>query len=175
MREDDIKTDNGVSRSHANVGEADVDIREMKESDLDRIIAIEKKSFIAPWSKRLFRETLSFPLSFNLVIAKKVDNTVVGYANFYVIGDEAQVLNIAVDPESRKKGYAAALLRYAIETLRTKDVVDFYLEVRPSNIDAQKLYEGFGFKKVGIRKKYYPETNEDAIVMHLKVERGTDK
>jgi ribosomal-protein-alanine N-acetyltransferase len=169
------KKPDGAGRTRANAGDASVEIREMKESDLDRIIAIEKKSFVAPWSKRLFRETLAFPLSFNLVIVKKVDNTVVGYANFYVIGDEAQVLNIAVDPELRKKGYAAALLGHAIETLEAKDVEDFYLEVRPSNTDAQRLYEGFGFKRVGIRKKYYPETNEDAIVMHLKVERGTDK
>jgi [ribosomal protein S18]-alanine N-acetyltransferase len=152
----------------------DVEIQKMKETDLDQVAAIERKSFVAPWSKRLFRETIAFPLSFNLVVRKKVDNKVVGYANFYVIGNEVQVLNIAVGPESRKKGYAAALLRHAIETLKVHEVEDFFLEVRTSNSDAIRLYEGFGFKKVGIRKKYYPETNEDAIVMHLKVGDGSD-
>ncbi len=82
----------------------------MREADLDEVIGIEKRSFVAPWSKRLFRETLSFPLSFNLVIRKKVDNKVAGYANFYVIGDEVQVLNIAVAPESRREGYSDAPL-----------------------------------------------------------------
>jgi [ribosomal protein S18]-alanine N-acetyltransferase len=152
----------------------DIDIQEMKESDLDEIIAVEKKSFVAPWSKRLFRETISFPLSFNLVVRKKVDNKVVGYANFYVIGNEVQILNIAVDPEARKKGYAARLLGYAIEVLAAGKAEDFFLEVRVSNADAIRLYEGFGFEKIGIRKKYYTETNEDAIVMHLKVEHGAD-
>ena len=153
----------------------ELEIDEMKEADLDQIIDIEKRSFAAPWSKRLFRETISFPLSFNLVIRKKVDNEVVGYANFYVIGDEVQVLNIAVDPESRKKGYAASLLDYAISVLSAEKPKDFFLEVRTSNADAIRLYEGLGFKRVGIRKKYYRETNEDALVMHLKAEHGTDR
>ncbi len=152
----------------------DIEIEEMQETDIDQIVAIEKRSFVAPWSKRLFQETISFPLSFNIVIRKKVDNKVVGYANFYVIGNEVQVLNIAVNPESRKKGYAAKLLGCAIETLASGKAEDFFLEVRVSNADAIRLYEGFGFKKVGVRKKYYTETNEDAIVMHLKVEHGAD-
>jgi [ribosomal protein S18]-alanine N-acetyltransferase len=153
----------------------DIEIREMTEADIDQIMAIEKRSFAAPWSKRLFKETISFPLSFNIVVRKKVDNEVVGYANFYVIGSEVQVLNIAVDPESRKKGYAAKLLGCAIETLVAGKAEDFFLEVRISNADAIRLYEGFGFKRIGVRKKYYTETNEDAIVMHLKVGHGADK
>lgn len=153
----------------------DVEIREMRESDIDRIMVIEKRSFLSPWTKRIFRETISFPLSFNIVIVKKVDNTVVGYANFYVVGNEVQVLNIAVSPESRKKGYGARLLSHAVGTLSARGAEDFFLEVRPSNADAIRLYEGLGFRKTGIRKKYYPETNEDAIVMHLKVEREHDK
>jgi ribosomal-protein-alanine N-acetyltransferase len=150
----------------------DVEIQEMQEADLDQIVAIEKQSFVAPWSKRLFRETISFPLSFNLVIRKKVDNKVAGYANFYVIGNEVQVLNIAIAPESRKQGYAAVLLGYAIKVFAARKAEDFFLEVRMSNADAIKLYQGLGFKKIGIRKKYYSETNEDAIIMHLKVEHG---
>ena len=153
----------------------EVGIGEMKEADLDRVMAIEKRSFIAPWTKRLFRETISFPLSFNLVIRKKVDNEVVGYANFYVIGDEVQVLNIAIDPDSRKKGYAARLLGHAIGVLSADKVKEFFLEVRTSNADAIRLYQGFGFEKIGIRKKYYTETNEDALVMRLKVEHGENR
>jgi ribosomal-protein-alanine N-acetyltransferase len=153
----------------------EVEIGEMKEADLDRVVAIEKRSFIAPWSKRLFRETISFPLSFNLVIRKRVDNEVVGYANFYVIGNEVQVLNIAIDPESRKKGCAAKLLGYAIGVLSADKAKEFFLEVRTSNADAIRLYQDFGFEKIGIRKKYYTETNEDALVMRLKVEHGENR
>ncbi len=150
----------------------DVEIRGMSEADLDQIIAIEKKSFAAPWSRTLFRDTLAFPLAFNFVVRKKVDNKVVGYANFYLIRDEVQVLNIAIDPESRKKGHATKLLVHAIALLKERKAEDFYLEVREGNADAMRLYHKLGFRKIGRRKKYYTETNEDAIVMHLNVKDG---
>ena len=153
----------------------EVEIEEMREADLDEVLGIEKRSFVAPWSKGLFRETLSFPLSFNLVIRKKVDNKVAGYANFYVIGDEVQVLNIAVAPESRKEGYATRLLRYAIGALGGHGGKEFFLEVREGNTDAIRLYGKLGFMKVGRRKKYYRETNEDALVMCFKADDAPDR
>ena len=153
----------------------EVEIGQMREADLDEVVEIEKRSFVAPWSKRLFRETLSFPLSFNLVIRKKVDNKVAGYANFYVIGDEVQILNIAVAPESRKEGYATRLLRHAIAYWASAGGKEFFLEVREGNSEAIRLYEKLGFVKVGRRKKYYTETNEDALVMHLKADDAPDR
>ena len=147
----------------------DIEIRGMAETDLDQVMAIEKKSFAAPWSRNLFKETLAFSLAFNFVVRKKVDNKVVGYANFYLIRDEVQVLNIAIDPGSRGKGYAASLLSHAIALLKERKAEDFYLEVREGNAHALRLYHKLGFRKIGKRRKYYPETNEDAIVMHLKV------
>jgi ribosomal-protein-alanine N-acetyltransferase len=141
----------------------------MTEGDLNEILVIEKQSFTAPWSLQLFKETLSFPLSRNFVIRKRVDNTLVGYANFYLIIDEAQVLNIAIDPNHRNLGYGRALLTHAIEELRKHNASDFFLEVREGNESALHLYHTLGFAQVGRRKKYYPENNEDAIVMHLKV------
>jgi [ribosomal protein S18]-alanine N-acetyltransferase len=152
----------------------DFEIGQMREADLDGVIEIEKRAFVEPWSRRIFRETISFPLSFNLVIRKKVDNKVAGYANFYVIGGEVQILNVAIAPEERKKSYATILLTNAIALLREQGAEDFFLEVRESNADAIKLYLSLGFRQVGRRKKYYTETNEDALVMHLKVEDGTD-
>jgi len=147
----------------------DIEIRGMAEADLDQVMAIEKKSFAAPWSRNLFKETLAFSLAFNFVVRKKVDNKVVGYANFYLIRDEVQVLNIAIEPASRGKGYATSLLEHAIALLRQRKAEDFYLEVREGNAHALRLYHKLGFRKIGKRRKYYPETNEDAIVMHLKV------
>ena len=146
-----------------------VEIQGMTENDLGQVMAIEKKSFAAPWSRNLFKETLAFPLAFNFVVRKRIDNKVVGYANFYLIRDEVQVLNIAIDPASRGKGYAASLMKHAIALLKERKAEDFYLEVREGNASALRLYQKLGFRKIGKRKKYYPETNEDAIVMHLKV------
>ena len=147
----------------------DVEIRGMADEDLDQVMAIEKKSFAAPWSRNLFKETLTFSLAFNFVVRKKIDNKVVGYANFYLIRDEVQVLNIAIEPGSRGKGYATRLLVHAIAFLKERKAEDIYLEVREGNATALRLYHKLGFRKIGKRKKYYPETNEDAIVMHLKV------
>jgi ribosomal-protein-alanine N-acetyltransferase len=147
----------------------DVEFEEMAEGDLGAVIAIEKKSFVAPWSKKVFRETLTFPLSFNIVAIKNIDNRVVGYANFYLVKGEVQVLNIAVAPAARKRGYATGLMQYAIVVLRERGAEEFFLEVRESNLDAINIYRKLGFRKIGRRKKYYTETNEDAIVMHLRV------
>ncbi len=149
----------------------DIEFEEMAESDLSAVIAIEKKSFVAPWSKKVFRETLTFPLSFNIVARKKIDKRVVGYANFYLVKGEVQVLNIAVAPAARKHGYATGLLQYAIVVLGERGAEEFFLEVRESNMDAINIYRRLGFRKIGRRKKYYAETNEDAIVMHLRVKR----
>ncbi len=138
----------------------------MKESDLDEVLKIEKKSFSDPWSRRLFQDTLSFPHSVNFVIEEGA-GALLGYINFYLIGEEAHMLNFAIHPEWRKKGLAARLLDHALAFLKRKNAADFFLEVRESNDDAIKLYREFGFEMIGRRKRYYVETNEDALVMHL--------
>ena len=153
----------------------DIEIEEMREADLDEVMEIEKRSFVAPWSKNLFVGTLSFPLSFNLVARKKVDKRIVGYANFYLIKDEVQILNIAIAPESRRMGYASGLLGHAIAMLRARGGTEFFLEVREGNAHAIELYRKLGFRKVGRRRRYYAETNEDALVMYLKAGHGPDR
>jgi [ribosomal protein S18]-alanine N-acetyltransferase len=141
-------------------------IREMKESDLEEILPIEKKSFADPWSRRLFKETLSFPHSVNFVL-QGATGAVLGYSNFYLIREEAHMLNLAIHPAWRKKGLATQLLSHAIDFLKRKDAAHFFLEVREGNRDAIQLYRKFGFEHIGRRKRYYVETNEDALVMHL--------
>jgi len=153
----------------------DIEIEEMGQADLDEVMKIEKRSFAAPWSRKLFIETLAFPLSFNLVARKKIDKRIAGYANFYLIKDEVQVLNIAIAPESRGMGYATALLKHAIAVLRALGGEEFFLEVREGNAHAIELYRKLGFRKVGRRRRYYTETNEDALVMHLKAGHGPDR
>jgi [ribosomal protein S18]-alanine N-acetyltransferase len=143
-----------------------VTIRKMKESDLEEILGIEKVSFADPWSRRLFKETLSFPHSVNFVLQEETGD-LLGYINFYLIGEEGHLLNLAIHPNWRKKGLAAKLLNHAIDFLKRKHAAHFFLEVREGNLDAIRLYSKFGFEHIGRRKRYYVETNEDALVMHL--------
>lgn len=149
----------------------DLEVQVMEEEDLDEVLSIEKVSFPTPWSRRLFVETLAYPLSRNFVLKTSSKKTV-GYTNFYVVQHEAHMLNIAIDPGYRKKGLAAKLLKYAIGSLNGRGAREFFLEVREGNGPAIALYRKFGFEFIGRRKKYYPETNEDALVMRLHLDKN---
>jgi ribosomal-protein-alanine N-acetyltransferase len=140
-------------------------IRQMDTNDIDRIMEIERKSFVAPWSKTMFEETIFSPISRGLVIEH--NNTIVGYIVFYAVYVEAHIMNLAVNPEERKQGYARQMLDQVLKLFRENSIGECYLEVREHNRVAQELYEHFGFEVIGRRKKYYPETNEDALVMQL--------
>jgi len=142
-------------------------IREMSLDDLDNIMEIERLSFVSPWTKGLFEETLASPISTSFIMKKGTDT--LGYIILYSIAGEAHILNIAIHPHYRGKGYAAALIKYALGYFEEKGAREFFLEVREGNMVAIRLYQRFGFEKVGRRKKYYPETNEDALVMYLSV------
>jgi [ribosomal protein S18]-alanine N-acetyltransferase len=149
-----------------NVLSSDLTIRAMSESDLDGILAIEKKSFADPWSQRLFRETLLFPQSVNFVV-ESTGGEVIGYLNLYLIAHEGHLLNLAIHPAWRRQGLATAILSHTIEHLRQRQALHLFLEVREKNQSAIGLYRKFGFEVVGKRKRYYAETNEDALVMQL--------
>jgi len=141
-------------------------IREMSLDDLDNIIEIEKLSFVSPWTKRLFEETLISPISSSFIMKK--DRETLGYIILYSVADEAHILNIAIHPQYRGKGYASSLIKHVLDYFEEKrDVHEFFLEVREGNMGAIRLYQRFGFEKIGKRKKYYSETNEDALVMCL--------
>ncbi|MDR2018046.1 MAG: ribosomal protein S18-alanine N-acetyltransferase [Syntrophobacterales bacterium] len=139
-------------------------VRKMTQKDLSDILAIEKESFQSPWTERLFEEALLSPIAFNFVIT--VGNDIVGYLCLYAVEDEAHILNIAVSPLHRQKEYASMLMGIAIEELTGKGIIQYYLEVRESNSKALRLYGKFGFTAIGKRKKYYTDTNEDALVMY---------
>jgi [ribosomal protein S18]-alanine N-acetyltransferase len=140
-------------------------VRQMDTNDIDRIMEIERKSFVAPWSKTMFEETIFSPISRGFVIEH--NNTIVGYIVFYTVHVEAHIMNLAVNPAERKQGYARQMLDQVLKFFRENSVSECYLEVREHNRIAQELYEHFGFEVIGRRKKYYPETGEDALVMQL--------
>ena len=145
----------------------DETIQEMSLNDLDDVMEIEKLSFVSPWTKRFFEETLISPISSSLVM--KSGSWAIGYIILYSVADEVHILNIAIHPGYREKGCASSLIQYVLNYFKGKGVHEFFLEVREGNLSAISLYQKFGFEKIGKRKKYYTETNEDALVMCLSV------
>lgn len=140
----------------------------MTHDDLDEVLDIEKESFPSPWTKTMFTAELERKgISFNYVArAKNTDvKTIVGYIIFWYLREEAQIANIATKPEYLKKGAGEKLMRFSLNKIRSLGSKEIFLEVRRSNIPAQNLYKKLGFEIYGIRKKYYSETGEDAILM----------
>lgn len=143
----------------------DIRIEKMKEQDLPQVIEIEHRSFPTPFSEKLFRTELNFRVA-NLYAVKRGDE-VVGYVDFWIVADEAHVITIAVKPECRKDGIGTKLIQFMIDEAKRKGVQLICLDVRPTNGAALKLYEKFGFGQTSVRKRYYQDNDEDAIVMTL--------
>ncbi|MCX5808756.1 MAG: ribosomal protein S18-alanine N-acetyltransferase [Proteobacteria bacterium] len=154
-----------MERDNAVTTYAEDIIREMREDDLIDILEIENRSFISPWMRRTFEETIESPISTNSVI--EINSEILGYIMLYSVEDEAHIMNLAVHPDYRGRGYASKLITRTVSCFVGKNVSEFFLEVREGNINAQRLYTKFGFKGIGKRKRYYTETNEDALLMKL--------
>lgn len=142
-------------------------IEELKPHDLDEIIAIEQVSFPTPWPRQVFDMELNSSRSYKRV--SKVNGTVVGYIIAWKIHDEVHILNLAVHPDHRRKGIGRGLLIDCLRHFSRKGIRSAILEVRVRNQDAIRLYERIGFRSIGLRRKYYSDTGEDALVMKLDV------
>lgn len=144
------------------------------ESYLDGIMEIEKASFLSPWSRNAFVQELKNPVSHLWILLGQ--EKVEGYVCFWMFDSEIQLINVAVRPEKRGKGFGNHLLRDMIRTAMANGMRQVWLEVRMSNSPARRLYEKLGFVTVGRRPRYYRDTNEDAIVMSLGLsEREEDR
>lgn len=136
----------------------------MNIRDIDSILTISSLSFPTIWSRNsLEKEMLENKFARYLVAV--TDNMVVGYGGMWIIVDEAHITNIAVHPEYRGIGIGSTLLIGLLEACKNEAVIGMTLEVRKSNVIAQKLYNKFGFSQEGIRKAYYADNKEDAIIM----------
>ncbi|HZH59091.1 MAG TPA: ribosomal protein S18-alanine N-acetyltransferase [Metabacillus sp.] len=136
----------------------------MRKEDIDEVYQIECQSFSAPWTK----ESLYYELEQNLFakyVVVELEEQVIGYCGLWVIMDDAQITNIAVHPDYRGRKIGEALLRFAIQLSREMKAKRLSLEVRVSNHIAQSLYKKAGFEPGGIRKNYYTDNQEDALVM----------
>jgi ribosomal-protein-alanine N-acetyltransferase len=136
----------------------------MRRRHLRGVMAIERQVYPRPWSPSLFLAEMSESANRTYLVAR-IGRDLVGYAGMICYGDEAHVTTIAVDPEHHRRKIGTRLLYELIESAIEMGARAVSLEVRVSNWGAQRLYGRFGFRPVGVRKNYYQETGEDALVM----------
>lgn len=142
--------------------------RLIKEEDVDEIFEISSLSFKTPWSYESIKSEINNPLA-KYIVALDLDNKkIIGFIGAWIIASEADIVNIAVHPKYRSLGIGSKLLSSFIELGSNEDWYKITLEVRENNLSAQKLYSKYNFKVDGIRKNYYEDTKENAILMsHL--------
>ena len=141
-----------------------MNIRRMTLADVDRVHAIEAATFPTPWSRQSFTDEMERNACARYLVAEE-DGTIVGYAGAWMIFEEGHVTNIAVDQAYRGRGIGRALLAALMQYAANLGVAYLTLEVRRSNLVAQRLYERFGFVRLSVRKQYYEDNGEDALLL----------
>ena len=144
-------------------------IHKMKREHLEQVIKIEKASFPTPWTSSMFLCELNSSISFPFVAVKeeKQDSFVLSYIVFWLFKGEVQILNLATHPDFRRLGVAYSLLNFTLDFTHKKGGTCYFLDVRKGNQAALNLYQRVGFTPAGIRRDYYADTGEDALVMRL--------
>ncbi len=140
-------------------------IRRMKPEDAAEAAQIEKEVFSIPWSEKSFRDAVLN--NGNIYVAAEENDKIVGYAGAWGVFGEADITNVCVAPEYRRRGIAEKMLQFLIKEARKKEINIFFLEVRESNLAAIALYEKMGFQQIGIRKNFYERPVENGKVMSL--------
>lgn len=138
-------------------------IREMKIEDIESVYDVEKNTFKKPWSKGSFYQELENKNAYYLVL--EFEKEIIGYLGIWIVLDESHITNIAIKKEYQGRGFSKKLIEQLIKELKTRRVRTITLEVRKSNLIAQKLYKAFDFKVIGVRANYYTDNNEDAYLM----------
>jgi [ribosomal protein S18]-alanine N-acetyltransferase len=142
-----------------------VDLRRLELRDLSAIEQIEKESYPTPWSRSMFAGELAKPTSLSLGAFEREGGALVGYLVISRYVDAWHVMNLAVTPPYRRQGIARALLEHLFALTTSDERRGYTLEVRVSNEGAIKLYEGMGFVARGVRRGYYTDNREDALIM----------
>lgn len=142
-------------------------IRSMELEDLDEVLEVEKSCFKIPWTRLMFEDELINSNAYYYVI--EVNKKIVGYVGFWKIIDEAHITNVAIHNDYRRLGYGRALINALLNKAKELEIIAVTLEVRVSNLAAISLYERFGFVSSGVRRGYYSDNNEDALIMWLKL------
>jgi len=153
-------------------------LRPATEFDLNDVVRIERSCFADPWSEESFRRLLAGHPAIFQVLVLQPENQVAGYVIAFAVGEDAELLNVAVEPRFRGQGFAGQMLDAVLIELAGLGVRAAFLEVRESNRAALGLYGSRGFKEIGRRKNYYRRPVEDALVMRRileVVEDGEEK
>ncbi len=140
-----------------------LDIRRLDISDLRAIVQIEQRAYPTPWSRSMFASELAKPTS--ICLGAFEGEELVGYVVNSRYVDAWHVMNVAVDPDRRRRGVATTLLQHLFDLTRDDERRGYTLEVRLSNTGAIRLYERLGFETRGIRRGYYTDNREDALIM----------
>jgi ribosomal-protein-alanine N-acetyltransferase len=141
-----------------------VEVVAMRRRHVRHVVAIEERIFPRPWSSALYLSELSSP-STRVYLVALVDGAVVGYVGAMLVAGEGHVTTVGVAPTWQRRGVGIRMLHRLVSELRARGAHALTLEVRMSNRGAQQLYALFGFVPAGVRKDYYPEVNEDGLVM----------
>lgn len=142
----------------------DMIIRNAEVEDAIVLAGLDKLCFSEPWSYESFKKEI-IENDLAIYIVAEIGKQIVGYAGIWLIMDEGHITNVAVIPEFRRKGIAKALIEVLINICESENIIAETLEVRASNEPAKNLYAQYGFKEAGIRKGYYEDNHEDAIIM----------
>ncbi|MDD4600336.1 Ribosomal-protein-alanine acetyltransferase [bioreactor metagenome] len=142
---------------------SDICIRPMQAEDIDAVLTIEHQSFSLPWSREAFQAEVCNNLACYLVM--EMDGLMIGYGGMWIVLDEAHITNVAILPDYREQGLGKRLFASMIHQANSRGTIRMTLEVRVSNTAAQKLYKGFGFTVCGLRRGYYTDNQEDALIM----------
>lgn len=137
----------------------------LAEEHIEQILEIEADSNGSPWSRKSFEQEIAHGPS-QFIVAKSA-GAVVGYAGAWIVADECHITTIAVSPSVRRQGLGRKLMTELLLRCREKGALCATLEVRAGNIAAIKMYEDLGFVSAGLRKAYYPNNREDAVIMWL--------
>jgi [ribosomal protein S18]-alanine N-acetyltransferase len=155
-------------------------IEKMEESDLDQILRIEASSGWSSWSRQSFIEELKNPFShcFTLRVQNDPGNQfgdeIAGFICFRLLGDESELLNLAIHSRHRRKGFGSQLMGFYIDFCRPRKVETFYLETGVTNQPAIRLYQSFAYQPAGIRPRFYPR-KEDALLMTRRASQETSQ
>ncbi|MFP3902518.1 MAG: ribosomal protein S18-alanine N-acetyltransferase [Acidimicrobiia bacterium] len=154
----------GAANPGPRTRDLEVRIGPMRRRHLRGVLRIEQQVYPRPWTFGLFLSEIGQRSSRVYVVAR-VGSEVVGYAGLFIAVGDAHITTVAVDPAWQRRGIATRLLLALARAASERGCTNLTLEVRMSNAGAQVLYRRFGFRPAGVRKGYYPETGEDALVM----------
>jgi len=151
--------------------EGPISIRRASPADLDAIMRIEEASFAEPWPRQAMLDEIA-KHSWSVVVVATIRGEIAGFAVYWIVADERHLQNVATAAPFRRSGVGRALVCHVVEEAKRGGAQFVVLEVRASNAAAKGLYAGFEFQSIGVRRGYYQDNGEDAIVMVRALKEG---